>query len=65
MYDGNPVEIDFGSSQREVRVSEDSSYRESTEFIIFFLLTTSASQDVPYSQLITRTKQLITRTKIA
>ena len=30
MYDGNPGEIDFGSSYREVRVSEGSSYREST-----------------------------------
>ena len=30
MYDENPGEIDFGSSQREVRVSEGSSYREST-----------------------------------
>ena len=30
MYDGNPGEIDFGSSSREVRVSEGSSYREST-----------------------------------
>ena len=30
MCDGNPGEIDFGSSQREVRVSEGSSYREST-----------------------------------
>ena len=30
MYDGNPGEIDFGSSLREVRVSEGSSYREST-----------------------------------
>ena len=30
MYDGNPGEIDFGSSWREVRVSEGSSYREST-----------------------------------
>ena len=29
MYKGNPVEIDFGSSQREVRVSEGSN-REST-----------------------------------
>ena len=29
MYDGNPGEIDFGSSWREVRVSEGSSYRES------------------------------------
>ena len=29
MYEGNPVEIDFGSSQREVRVSEGSN-REST-----------------------------------
>ena len=30
MYDVNPGEIDFGSSYREVRVSEGSSYREST-----------------------------------
>ena len=30
MYDGNPEEIDFGSSYREVRVSEGSSYWEST-----------------------------------
>ena len=30
MYDGNPGEIDVGSSSREVRVSEGSSYREST-----------------------------------
>ena len=34
MYDGNPGEFDFGSSQREVRVSEGSSYRESTVFVI-------------------------------
>ena len=32
MYDGNPGEIDFGSSQREVRVSGDSSYRESSMY---------------------------------
>ena len=30
MYDGNPGEIDFGSSERGVPVSEGSSYREST-----------------------------------
>ena len=30
MYDENPGEIDFGSSKREVRVSEGSTYREST-----------------------------------
>ena len=30
MYDGNPGEIDFGLSKREVRVSDGSSYREST-----------------------------------
>ena len=30
MYDGSPGEIDFGSSWREVRVSEGSSHREST-----------------------------------
>ena len=29
MYEGNPREIDFGSSWREVRVSEGSSYQES------------------------------------
>ena len=28
MYEGNPREIDFGSSKREVRVSEGSSYRD-------------------------------------
>ena len=28
MYEGNPGEIDFGSSKREVRVSEGSSYRD-------------------------------------
>ena len=30
MYEGNPGEIDFGSSQHELRVSEGSSYWEST-----------------------------------
>ena len=30
MYEGNQREMDFGSSKREVRVSEGSSYREST-----------------------------------
>ena len=30
MYEGNPGEIDFGSSSREIRVSVGSSYREST-----------------------------------
>ena len=30
MYDGNPEEINFGSSQHEVRVIEGSSYRELT-----------------------------------
>ena len=30
MYERNPREIDFGSSEREVRVSEGSSYRDST-----------------------------------
>ena len=33
MYDGNPGEIDFGSSWRDVRVSEGSSYRESTVLV--------------------------------
>ena len=32
MYGGNPGEIDFGSSKREVRVREGWSYRESTIF---------------------------------
>ena len=31
MYEGNPGEIDFGSSQREVRVSEGSSYLDITK----------------------------------
>ena len=35
-YDGNPGEIDFGLSEREVRVSEGSSYRESTVLALFF-----------------------------
>ena len=30
VLDGNPRQIDFGSSQGEVRVSKCSSYREST-----------------------------------
>ena len=36
MYEGNQREIDFGSSKREVRVSEGSSYRESTVFLTKF-----------------------------
>ena len=32
MYGGNPGEIDFGSSKREVRVREGSIYRELTVF---------------------------------
>ena len=32
MYEGNQRKTDFGSSLREVRVSEGSSYRESTVF---------------------------------
>ena len=35
MYDGNPGEIDFGSSYGEVRVSEGSSYRESTVDVFY------------------------------
>ena len=30
MYEGNPGEIDFGSSSREIRVGVGSSYPEST-----------------------------------
>ena len=37
MYDRNPGEIDFGSSWREVRVNEGSSYRESTVFACLFI----------------------------
>ena len=33
MYDGNPGEIDFGLSKREVRVREGLSYRELTEVL--------------------------------
>ena len=40
MYDGNPGEIDFGSSQREVRISEGLSYRESTVFSLDNALNT-------------------------
>ena len=39
MYDGNPGEIDFGSSSREVRVNEGSSYRESTVGSLFIHVT--------------------------
>ena len=52
MYDGNPGEIEFGSSQREVRVSEGSSYRESIVFRItgvrklFVVDITNSSQQV-------------------
>ena len=38
MYDGNTGEIDFGSSYSEVRVSEGSSYRESTVHIPSFVI---------------------------
>ena len=34
MCDRNPGEIDFGSSYREIRVSEGSSYRESTVYMM-------------------------------
>ena len=34
MYEGNPWEIDFGSTKRRVRVSEGSSCRESTVYLI-------------------------------
>ena len=34
MYEGNPGEIDFGSSKREVRVSEGFSCRKSTVYLI-------------------------------
>ena len=37
MYEGNPREIDFGSSLREVRVSDGASYRESTVFLKLLL----------------------------
>ena len=33
MYDRNPEEIDFGSSEHKVPVSEGSSSRDSTEFL--------------------------------
>ena len=35
MYDGNPGEIDFGSSSRKVWVEEGSSYHESTVFVCY------------------------------
>ena len=44
MYDGNPREIDVGSSQREVRVSEGSNYRESTVFLVIANTRTKSVQ---------------------
>ena len=38
MYEGNPGEIDFGSSWRKVRVSEGLSYWESTVIKLLLLL---------------------------
>jgi len=34
MYEGNPGEIDFGSSLRKVQISQGSSYRESTAVLV-------------------------------
>ena len=45
MYERNPGEMDFGSSKHEVRVSEGSSYRESTVFLIGSLVTTDNEVD--------------------
>ena len=45
MYERNPGEIDFGSSKHEVRVSEGSSYLESTVFLIASLVTTDNEVD--------------------
>ena len=39
MYDRNPGEIDFGLSEREVQVSEGSSYQESTADVKFDFLS--------------------------
>ena len=36
MYNGNPGKIDFGSSKAKVRVSEGSSYRESTVRVVLY-----------------------------
>ena len=38
MYERNPREIDVGSSKREVRVSEGSSYRDLTVILVRPLL---------------------------
>ena len=38
MYDGNPGEIDFGSSSREVWVKEGLSYQESAVFVCICML---------------------------
>ena len=59
MYDGNPGEIDFGSSWREVRVSEGSSYRESTVLWIVFQAT-----DLRFFVLATKTNQLTKKKNI-
>ena len=48
MYDRNPGEIDFGLSQREVRVSEGSSYRESTVFTKLLIRTCDKNLKMHY-----------------
>ena len=47
MYDGNPGEIDFGSSQREVRASKGSSYQESTVYLVLAIAKCKLAKILP------------------
>ena len=47
MYDGNPGEIDFGSSYHEVRVSKGSSYRESTVYLVLAIAKCKQAKILP------------------
>ena len=47
MYDGNPGEIDFGSSQCEVRVSKGSSYWESTVYLVLAIAKCKRAKILP------------------
>ena len=47
MYDGNPGEIDFGSSLSEVRVSKGSNYRESTVYLVLAIAKCKRAKILP------------------
>ena len=52
MYEGNPGEIDFGSNKREVRVSEGSSCRKSTVYLIGGIRSTPPPHKLSKKRLI-------------